>query len=208
MRDDKGQTDFIAGRLLGNDGSSKAMAFLGMVRKTAGVFAAGILIGLFDGLNVLYAHVGSTGAAGITLYQAGFMLASAAAAYLCLSERSWGKLRKLSSFLAAPFIATIADNVSVDVQLKTAYVLRIPRIGSEWRIQDFGHTALGPLARLTDGSIFGILDGYLISIAALVAFIGLQYAWSRRGQAQTAEVSRARDANAGQPRRSTVLADA
>ena len=149
-------------------------------KKIGMVFAAGTAIGVFDGLNALYAHLGNSGTFGIMSYQAGFMAASAAAAYFCLSEPGWSNFRKLSTMLAAPFIATIGDNVSIDVQLKKPYLLWIPQKGWEWRNHVFRQTDLAPLAHLTDGKTFGILDGYLISIAAVSAYVGLQYQLSKR----------------------------
>ena len=163
---------------------STATALVGALRsnskKIAGIFGVGVAIGLLDGVNVLYAHIGNSGIISIVAYQAGFIAASGAAAYFCLSERGWSRARKLSTMCAAPFIATIGDNTSIDVQLKIPYLLWVPKVGWEWRNQDFSNTALAPLAQLTDGRTFGILDGYLLSIAILGAYLGMQYWWGRR----------------------------
>jgi hypothetical protein len=148
--------------------------------KIFGVILAGCALGIFDGLNVLYVHVGANGMSSVIAYQAGFMIASGVAAFICLSEAGWSKARKLSTIFVALFVATIADNISIDVQAGVPYLLWVPQEGWEWRNQEFGHTMLAPLAYLIDGRTFGILDGYLISIGALSAYLCLQYRWGRR----------------------------
>ncbi len=59
------------------------------------------------------------------------MAPSGGAAQFCLFERGWCRARKLPTMCEAPFIATIGDNTSTDVQLKTPYLLLVPKAGRE-----------------------------------------------------------------------------
>jgi hypothetical protein len=156
--------------------------------KSAELVALGILIGVLDDLQVRYVDIEQFGNGPEIAYQAAFMAAAAAGAFLVLRNSEWSKLRNLANLLVAVPLASMADNVSIDAGTLRPYILFIPSQGFEWRQAVFARVpALSQTAvwvnRQTVTS--GLINGYVVAIIILAGYLLLQFAWSRQGRAAT-----------------------
>ncbi len=149
--------------------------------KASKVIMCGILIGSFDAWQVRYLSVGHFGVEAAILYQCGLMTASGIAAFGSLHDRNWSRSRNALSLLVTIPIATIADNVSFDLQTLRLYIIILPRTGFIWRSYVFGHTFLHPLANWVDLQTFapGLIDGYVAAIIIGAMYVLIQCLWKR-----------------------------
>jgi hypothetical protein len=149
--------------------------------KSSKVLMAGIIIGAFDAWQVNNLRIGYYGTEAAVLYQGSILVAAGAASLICLYDKSWSRRRNALNILVAIPVATISDNVSLDLQLMKPYVILLPSSGFEWRLQVFNHTFLYPLASWVDLQTFapGLIDGYLAAIAIAALYIVTQLYWNR-----------------------------
>lgn len=138
-------------------------------------------LGVLDGLQARYMTIGNLGEEQAIAYQVVFMLVAVGAAYFCLFDEKWSPARNLTNLLVAIPAATLADNISIDVQSFRPYLLLIPQDAVIWRINVFGHTILSPIAYWVnqDWLAPGLINGYATAIGILVTYLTLQYFWER-----------------------------
>ena len=155
-------------------GSASASRYLRLLAATA-------MLGTIDGLQAKYVTVGNLGEEEAVAYQVVFMLVAAGAAYYCLFDMKWSQARNLSNMLLAIPVATLADNVSIDVQTLHPYFLLIPSNGYLWRIDVFGGTFFSPLAYWVNEQWLmpGLINGYLAAISIFATYLALQFFWVR-----------------------------
>ncbi|MDA4118047.1 MAG: hypothetical protein OK455_06860 [Thaumarchaeota archaeon] len=159
-------------------------------RKASGIFGACLLIGLLDDLQVRYLGLDRFGDGVEILYQACFMVAACATAYLVLRKESWSPVRNLSNLLLGLPVAMLADNVSIDAGTLKPYFMIIPKEGFLWRDQVFGQVpGLSQLAYWTNQQTFGngLLNGYVLAIGVLAGYWALERAWDRHDRPQSVE---------------------
>ena len=147
------------------------------------LLAVATILGAFDGLQAKYMTIGNIGEEEAITYQVAFMLVSLAAAYVCLREESWSPARNLSNLLMTIPVATLADNISIDVQALRPYLLLIPKEGFLWRIDVFGNTFLSPVASWVNQQSLapGLINGYAAAVGICGAYLALQYFWVKGG---------------------------
>jgi hypothetical protein len=141
----------------------------------------GILIGCFDAWQACCMPIGSFGIPVAILYQVILIAASGALALFTLYSKSWSFGRNMLSLIVGVPISTIADNVSLDLQVMKPYVVILPSSGYLWRLQVFDHTPFYPLASWVDLQTFapGLIDGYVAAIALAGLYVFLQSFWDR-----------------------------
>ncbi len=149
--------------------------------KASKVLLAGFIIGLLDALQAVYLHIGAFGKDVSILYQIVFMAAAAAGAAWCLYDRNWSISRNVLNLMMTIPVATLADNISFDLQTLKPYVIILPKSGFVWRLHVFSHTVLYPIASWVDLQTFarGLTDGYVTAIAIAVGYMLIQSYWSR-----------------------------
>jgi hypothetical protein len=149
--------------------------------KTTKVVLSGLLIGTLDAWQARYWHVGHLGEDAVIIYQGGFMIAATIAALVSLHESRWSWKRNAFNILLAIPIATIADNVSLDLQIVKPYIMILPRNGFLWRSHVFSHTIFFPLANWVDLQTFapGLIDGYVAAVIIAVVYILVQFLWTK-----------------------------
>lgn len=145
------------------------------------LLGATAMLGTIDGLQAKYVIVGNMGEDVAVAYQVIFLFVAIGAAYLFLFDPSWSQARNLSNLLLAIPVATLADNISIDVQTLRPYFLLIPSNGYLWRIDVFGHTFFSPLAYWVNEQWItpGLINGYLAAIGIFVSYLALQFFWVR-----------------------------
>ncbi|MDG6997263.1 MAG: hypothetical protein JRN52_15200 [Nitrososphaerota archaeon] len=136
-------------------------------------------LGTFDGLQAKYMNIGNIGEDEAIAYQVMFMLAALVVSYSCLYQAGWSPQRNLTNLLMTIPIATLADNISIDVQALRPYLLVIPQDGYLWRIDVFGHTFLSPVAYWVNAQALapGVINGYVAAMGIFTAYLSLQYIW-------------------------------
>ena len=155
----------------------------GPLARSLQLLVVGLAIGAADDLQVRYWDIAKFGPATETLYQACFMTAAAAGSYAVLRGKGWTPGRRLSTLLMAIPVATVADNVSIDLGTLKPYFIVIPAQGYDWRGEVFAHTPLlNYVSQLVNQQTLGpgILDGYVAAIAAVACYVALQRALDRR----------------------------
>jgi hypothetical protein len=151
-------------------------------KKAIEIVFLGSIIGAFDDLQVRYFPFAELGTGMEIIYQACFLLAAAVAAYHALHRREWTGVRNVSNLLMALPVAALADNVSIDLGTLRPYLVLIPKEGYVWRQQVFGQTfVLSYVAKWVNQQSLApsLLNGYVASIAVVVAYIALQASWGR-----------------------------
>ena len=145
------------------------------------LLAAIAVLGTIDGIQARYGPVGNLGEEEAVAYQVVFMLVALGATYFYLFDTRWSQLRNLSNLILAIPVATLADNISIDVQTLHPYFLLIPRYGYTWRIDVFGHTIFSPLAYWVNQQWLtpGLINGYLTAICIFTTYGALQLFWVR-----------------------------
>ena len=140
-------------------------------------------LGIIDGLQAKYMTIGNLSETAAISYQVVFMLVAVLAAFFCLFNENWSPARNFSNLLLAIPVATLADNISIDVQALKPYFLLIPSNGYLWRIDVFGHTFLSPVAYWVNEQwlVPGMINGYATAVGIFVGFLTLQYFWARAG---------------------------
>ncbi len=143
------------------------------------VFLFGSVVGIFDGVQAKFLNFGSFGNEVAIFYQACYMATAIIGAGVILYDNQWSLLRNATNYLMAIPIATIGDNVSIDVQTLKPYFLAIPKEGFLWRSDVFGNTKLASVASWVNQQTLaaGIIDGYLVAIALAVVYLCLQHYW-------------------------------
>jgi hypothetical protein len=138
-----------------------------------------MMLGAIDGLQAKYMTIGNLGEDEAVAYQAVFMLVAFGTAYFCMFDEAWTPMRNLSNLLLAIPLATLADNISIDVQTLTPYFVFIPRQMYVWRIDVFGHTPVSALAYWVNQQCVlpGLINGYALAIGLFVAYLALQHFW-------------------------------
>lgn len=139
------------------------------------------LLGIFDGLQAKYLTVGSIGEDEAFVYQVVFMAVAVGASYYCLFDDNWSRLRNLSNLMLSIPVATLADNISIDVQTLRPYLLIIPQNGYDWRNDVFGSTFLSSVAGWVNHQFLvpGLIDGYVAAISIFVVYLVAQRCWPR-----------------------------
>jgi hypothetical protein len=163
-------------------------AIRGAFIKALGLLLVGGLIGTLDDVQVRYVDFAGYGTSVEIVYQACFMAAAAVGAYAVLRRTEWGVLRNLSTLIMAIPVATIADNVSIDLGTMRPYVLFIPSQGYDWRPAVFAHTTgLDSVSELVNQQTFapGILDGYVAAIVIAASYVLMRYALHRHTRFRT-----------------------
>lgn len=161
------------------------------LKKSIQIVSLASLIGVLDDLQVRYVRFGDFGNGVEIAYQACFLIAAAGVAYGVLHRQSWSASRNLSNLLMALPVATLADNVSIDMGTLKPYLVLIPKEGYVWRQQVFGQTAgLSYVARWVNQQSLApdLLNGYVASILLLAAYIVIQSAWTQRSRRNQALV--------------------
>lgn len=145
------------------------------------LLAVTAMLGIVDGLQAKYMTIGNLGEEEAISYQVVFLVVSVVAAYFCLFDEKWSPARNLSNILVATPVATLADNISIDVQMLRPYFLLIPSNGYVWRVDVFGQTFLSPVAYWVNQQwlIPGLINGYATAIGILGSYLALQYLWRR-----------------------------
>lgn len=140
-----------------------------------------LILGTVDGVQAKYMTIGNISETAAISYQVVFMLVTVFAAYFCLFDEKWSPARNLSNLLLAIPVATLADNISIDVQALKPYFLFIPSNGYLWRIDVFGHTFLSPVAYWVNQQwlMSGLINGYATAIGIFAGYLTLQYFWVR-----------------------------
>ncbi len=140
------------------------------------------MLGAFDGLQAKYMTIGNLGPGEAVAYQFVFMLVAAGTAYYFMFDEKWGLARNVSNLLLAIPLATLADNISIDVQTLQPYLLLIPKDGYLWRIDVFGNTMLSPMAHWVNQEFFfpGLINGYVTAIGIFLAYLILHHYWFPR----------------------------
>jgi len=156
------------------------------VGKAMGLVLFSSIIGVLDQLHVRFLSVVQFGSSVEITYQAFFIGAAGAVAYLVLHNRNWSFARNISNLLMTVPVATIADNISIDAGTRTPYVVVIPREGFVWREPVFGHTAgLSQIAFWVNQQYLmeGLINGYIAAIGIAGTYVALQYVWARHNRA-------------------------
>ena len=147
------------------------------------LLAFSAMLGTFDGLQAKYMTIGNLGKEEALAYQSVFMLVAVAVAYFGLHDDDWTPARNLSNLLMAIPVATLADNLSIDIQMLRPYLLLIPKDGFLWRIDVFGHTLLSPVAYWVNAQTLapGLINGYVAAFGIFASYLLLQHYWIRTG---------------------------
>ena len=161
--------------------ASLASNLANKTRKIALFLGTGFLIGLLDAVQAKDLRLWTYGRNAAISYQALLMILAGLATVWSLYDSRWSRSRNLISLVMAIPLATLADNVSYDLQTLKPYVVILPRTGYMWRLHAFNHTHLYPLARFVDAQTFapGLIDGYVAAIAIAVGYILVQIFWAR-----------------------------
>lgn len=138
-------------------------------------------MGALDGLQAKYMTIGHLGEDEAIAYQVVFMVIALIGAYFCMFNAKWSFVRNFSNTLLAIPVATLADNISIDVQMLKPYFLLIPNNGYLWRIDVFGNTVFSPIAHWVNQQWLmpGLINGYATAIGILASYLLLQYFWTR-----------------------------
>lgn len=140
-----------------------------------------LILGILDGLQARYMPIGSLGEDEAIAYQVVFMAVAVGASYYCLEDAHSSKLRNLSNLVLSIPVATLADNISIDVQTLRPYLLVIPQNGYDWRNNVFGSTFLSSVARWVNHPflVSGLIYGYVTAIGIFVVYLVVQRFWPR-----------------------------
>jgi hypothetical protein len=149
--------------------------------KGSKVLLSGFLIGSFDAWEIRHLGLGHHGLESAIFYQIGLMMACVVAAIVSLYDKNWSPKRNALSLLVTAPLATIADNVSLDLQTRRPYLIILPRMAFDWRSGVFGHTLLSPLANWVNLQSFapGLIDGYVAAFVIGAVYVLIQFFWNR-----------------------------
>lgn len=138
---------------------------------------AAALLGVLDGLQAKYMTIGNWGEDEAIAYQVVFMMAAAGASYLLLFDANGTHFKNFSNLVLTIPVATLADNVSIDVQTLHPYLVLIPKAGYLWRSDVFGHTFLSQVSFWVNQQFFvpGLINGYVLAIAILASYFVVQH---------------------------------